>query len=116
MTARDIFISRGHTFLASDTDSVFVVTSPTITDSLDYELELVVVNDIIHEKVSSLLNLEIEEVIERLCFMDGRKSYISLNAEGKDMKSWLRDVQPWTRDRIPSDNCKLKIRGCSWSK
>jgi hypothetical protein len=60
---------------------------------------------------SSFLNLEIEEVVRSIAFMEGKKSYYCLNAVNDDKALWIRGCP------IASTGPEsLKIRGASWSK
>lgn len=57
---------------------------------------------------SPYLSFEIEEVIRKIHFTRGKKSYIALLAKDDEFKNWQRD--------IPSNKTELKIRGAPWSK
>ena len=117
-TARDILMKRGHTFLGADTDSCFVSLAVHINNQQDLVHEMEKVNEEICVQMSSpFLTMEIEEVIRRVCFMDGRKSYVCLQDEGLLYKQWTRDAP--LCDETEADGTyklKLKIRGISWSK
>jgi len=54
--------------------------------------ELVEINNLVNTQMNSkYLSLEIEEVIRKCFFMDGRKSYCALYQEKEDFKTWTRE-------------------------
>jgi hypothetical protein len=57
---------------------------------------------------TDLLVMEIDEVVAKAVFMAGRKSYAMILHEGEAFRNW-------TRDRVVTDDNKLKIRGIAWT-
>lgn len=60
------------------------------------------------EMQSDYLSLEIEEVVRKIAFIDGRKAYSAILDE--------KSKETWTRYNPISPCDKLKLRGVAWSK
>lgn len=90
-TARDLIVKRGHTFLAADTDSIFAVMAAHVMDYATMDQEMKAINGEVQTALQSpYLSLEVEEVIRRVSFMDGRKTYVCLLEKGKEWRQWTR--------------------------